>query len=74
MTFKCSYLSEVGIYGTNEDNTVLSVKDGRLVKNYRLDESPDTGDSSINVKYVVAILLLTLGLILLIMPKKRKIN
>lgn len=71
ITFETSHLSYFGIYTTGEDNLVLNVKDGKLVKNYRLDESPDTGDHSFSVYYVIAILLLSVGLIMVFSRKKR---
>lgn len=71
ITFETSHLSYVGIYGINDENVTLNMKDGKLVRNYRLDKSPDTGDSSIPVKYVAAIGLLAFGvLLILIKPKK----
>ena len=71
ITFETSHLSYFGIYTTGDDNMVLNVKDGKLVKNYRLDESPDTGDHSFSVYYVIAILLLSVGLIMVFSRKKR---
>ena len=71
ITFETKHLSYFGVYATGEDNLVLNVKDGKVVKNYRLDESPDTGDKSFSIYYVYAILLLSVGLIL-IFAKKRE--
>ncbi len=47
------------------------VIDGKLVKNYRLDDSPETGDQSFSVYYVYSILLVAIGLILILYRKKR---
>ena len=73
ITFETKHLSYFGVYATGEDNLVLNVKDGKVVKNYRLDDSPDTGDKSFSIYYVYAILLLSLGLIL-ILAKKREVK
>ena len=73
ITFETKHLSYFGVYATGEDNLVLNVKDGKVVKNYRLDDSPDTGDKSFSIYYVYAILLLSLGLIL-IFAKKREVK
>lgn len=73
ITFETNHLSYVGIYGINDENVTLNMKDGKLVRNYRLDKSPDTGDSSIPIKYVAAICLLAMG-VLLILIKPRKIH
>ena len=72
ITFETSHLSYVGIYGIGEENVTLNVKDGKLVYNYRLDASPETGDSSFSINYVAAIAMLAVGaLLILIKPRKK---
>lgn len=74
ITFETSHLSYFGIYGIDDENVTLKLKDGRLVSDYRLDKSPDTGDYSIPIKYVVAILLLSLGIIMVLLKPRKKIT
>jgi len=74
LTFETSHLSYVGIYGIDDENITLNVKEGRLVRNVRLDKSPDTGDNSIPIKYIVAVLLLSLGIIMVLLKPRRKIS
>lgn len=71
ITFKTNHLSYFGIYSTGDDNLVLNIKDGKLVKNYRLDESPDTGDKGFSIYYVYSILLVSTGLILILYKRKK---
>lgn len=73
ITFETSHLSYVGIYGIGDENVTLNVKDGKLVYNYRLDASPETGDNSFPIKYVVAIAMVAIGsLMILLRPRRRK--
>lgn len=74
ITFATSHLSYIGVYCNGND--ILSLKDGKLIQNHRLDNSPETGDESIPINYVIAISLLAIGMILLIMkePKYRKLK
>lgn len=72
ITFATTHLSYVGIY-TNGDG-VLTLKDGRLVQNHRLDSSPDTGDYSIPVNYVIAVAMFSTGLILILIRTPRRRN
>lgn len=73
LTIQAQHLSYIGIYGIDDENITLNMKDGRLVKNYRLDASPETGDHTASIKVVGCIALLSVGiLLLLIKPKKRQ--
>ena len=72
LTFETSHLSYFGIYSTDKDNIVLNLKDGKIVKNYRLDSSPDTGDKSISIYYVLSVLLCSTGLLLMLVKGKKK--
>lgn len=72
LTFETSHLSYFGIYSTDKDNIVLNLKDGKIVKNYRLDSSPDTGDKSLSIYYVLSILLCSTGLLLMLVKGKKK--
>lgn len=74
ITFETTHLSYIGIYGNDEENVLLNVKDGQLVRDYRLDKSPDTGDSSIPVKYVGAVFLLSVGVLLVLINPRKKNN
>lgn len=75
VTFTTNHLSYFGIYGNENDNVVLSLKDGKLIKEYRLDKSPNTGDNSLSVFYVISIALISLGLLIIVInPKKKVIN
>lgn len=69
LTFETGHASLFGVYGIEEDNLVLNIKDGQLVKNYKLDESPETGDKSIPIKYILALALLASGCAILIFRK-----
>ena len=72
ITFATGHLSYVGIY-CNESDTTLNLKDGRLVKNQKLDDSPDTGDLSININYVIALGMGALGLLLILTGRKKRL-
>ena len=50
---------------------VLVLKNGKLITNYKKDESPDTGDYSLPVNYVIAVGLAALGAIFLLCRKKK---
>lgn len=71
ITFRTNHLSYVGIYCNNGDST-LNVKDGRLVKNVKLDNSPNTGDNGIAIRYVLALALASSGLLLMLIRGKKK--
>jgi len=70
ITFETGHLSYFGIYSTEDENVVLNLKDGKLVKDYRLDTSPDTGDKSLPIYYVASLALVCIGLILILIKKK----
>ena len=71
ITFKTTHLSEFAIYATGDESASLSLKNGKLVTNYKKDESPDTGDYSLPVTYVIAVGLAALGAIFLLCRKKK---
>lgn len=70
ITFTTNHLSKFGIYATDGDSGRSILKNGKTVKNYKKDASPDTGDRSIPVNVIVAFLLLCLGVFCLIYKKK----
>lgn len=70
ISFSTSHLSPFGIYSTGSDSTTSILKNGKTVTNYKKDASPDTGDSSIPVKYVGAFACLCIGLFALIYRRK----
>ncbi|MCR5799566.1 MAG: leucine-rich repeat domain-containing protein [Lachnospiraceae bacterium] len=74
ITFETSHASYFGIYGIDEENVTLNMRDGKLVKNYRLDKSPDTGDDSIPIKYVAAIALGAIGSLFIFARKRVKLS
>ena len=73
ISFTTNHLSYYGIYSTDSSNGRSILKSGRTVKNYRKDASPDTGDYSIPIKYVIAVLILCSGLFMLIYRKPQKV-
>ena len=73
VSFECSHLSFYGMYEVKEGSAGLSLKNGRLVKNYKLDDSPHTGDDSIPIQYVIALLLLSSGLFLVLFKRSRRL-
>lgn len=70
ITFTTTHLSDFAIYATGDESVSLSLKNGKLVTNYNKDESPNTGDNSLPVNYVIAVLLAALGAIFLLCKKK----
>jgi len=71
ITFNTTHLSDFAIYATGEESASLSLKNGKLITNYKKDESPDTGDYSLPVNYVIAVGLAALGAIFLLCRKKK---
>ena len=49
---------------------IKDIKNGKLITNYKKDESPDTGDYSLPVNYVIAVGLAALGAIFLLCRKE----
>ncbi len=70
LTFTTNHLSHFGIYATDGDTGRSILRNGQTVKNYKLDDSPNTGDSGLNVRYVIAFLVACLGLFFVIYKKK----
>lgn len=62
ITFKTDHLSEFAVYVTKTNQVSLSLEDGVLKTSHRKDASPDTGDYSIPVTYVIALGLACTGL------------
>ena len=71
ISFTTNHLSYYGIYATDSGSSRSILKNGRTVKNYKKDASPDTGDMSIPVRYVVAFMLLCAGLFAIVYKGKR---
>lgn len=71
ITFSTTHLSDYAIYATGEDTVSLSLENGKLVQNYKKDESPDTGDYSLPVNYVFAAGISLIGAALFISRKKK---
>lgn len=74
LVFNASHLSQYAVYATGNETTTLNLKNGKLVKNYKLDESPDTGDYSIPIKFVCALAVFLIGLICIFYKGKRKVT
>ena len=72
ITFEVSHLSEYAIYSTGAETVTLNVKDGKLINNLKKDDSPDTGDYSLPVQYVLATFILSLSLLLFFWKSKSK--
>lgn len=68
--FTMNHLGKVGIYATGADNSSRILKNGKTVKNYKLDDSPNTGDMSLPVRGVISLGLLSAGLFLVIYKKR----
>lgn len=71
ITFAATHLSDYAIYATQDNAVSLSLENGKLVQNYKKDESPDTGDHSLPVNYVFALGVSLIGIILLLYRKKK---
>ncbi len=71
ITFAATHLSDYAIYATGDSAVSLSLENGKLVQNYKKDESPDTGDHSLPVNYVFALGVSLIGIILLLYRKKK---
>ena len=71
ITFATTHLSDYAIYATGDNAVSLSLENGKIVQNYKLDESPDTGDNSLPVNYVFAVGISLIGIILLLYRKKK---
>ncbi len=71
ITFTTTHLSDYAIYATGDRAVSLTLENGKLVQNYKKDESPDTGDNSLPVNYVFAFGISLIGIILLLYRKKK---
>ena len=69
--FTATHLSDYAVYATGDESVSLSLENGKLVQNYKKDESPDTGDHSLPVNYVFALGVSLIGIILLLYRKKK---
>ena len=69
--FKTTHLSDYAIYATGDEAVSLSLENGKLVKNYKKDASPDTGDNSLPVNYVFALGISLIGIILILYRRKK---
>lgn len=70
ISFTTNHLSYYGIYAINGNNKRAILKNGTTVKNYKMDASPDTGDFSIPLNYVLAFLLVCSGLFMLLYRRR----
>lgn len=70
ITFTTSHLSHFGIYATDGDTGRSILRNGQTVRNYKLDDSPNTGDHSVNVRYVIAFLVACVGLFMVVYKRK----
>ena len=71
LSFAVSHLSNFGIYSTDSDSSRMILKNGKTVRNYKLDDSPNTGDESLAVKYVVAFMIGCIGLFMTLYRRRR---
>ncbi len=70
ISFSTNHLSYFGIYATDASSATSILKSGKIVTDYKKDASPNTGDSSIPIRYVGAFLLLCSGLFVFIYSGK----
>ena len=73
ITFTTTHLSDYAIYATGNEAASLSLQNGKLVTNFKKDESPDTGDYSLPVNYVISVGMAALGMIFILCRKKKEI-
>lgn len=70
ISFNTNHLSFYGIYATDGDTSKAIIKNGNTIKNYKLDDSPNTGDFSINIRYVIVFLLVCSGLFMIFFRRR----
>lgn len=70
ISFTTSHLSYYGIYATDGNSSRSILKNGTTVKNYKMDASPDTGDISLPIRYVLVFLFTCIGLYLILYRKR----
>ena len=68
--FTMSHMGKVGIYATGADNSSVILKSGKTVRNYKLDDSPNTGDMSLPIRAVISLGLFAAGLFLVVYKKR----
>ena len=73
ITFETSHLSDFAIYATGDESVSLHVKDGKVIRNLKKDDSPNTGDYSIPVKYPLALGIACIALILFFWKGKKRV-
>jgi hypothetical protein len=73
ITFTTTHLSDYAIYATGKEASSLTLQNGKLVTNFKKDESPDTGDYSLPVNYVISVGLAALGMLFILCRKKKEI-
>ena len=70
LDFTMSHMGKVGIYATGADNSSVILKSGKTVRNYKLDDSPNTGDMSLPIRAVISLGLFAAGLFLVVYKKR----
>lgn len=70
ISFSATHLSDYAIYATGESTVSLALENGKLVQNFKKDDSPDTGDHSLPVNYVFAAGMCLIGAALLVYRRK----
>ena len=70
LTFYATHLSDYAVYATGNETTTLNIKNGKLVNNLKKDASPNTGDSSFPIKYVLAVAVMCCGLLCFFWKKR----
>ena len=73
ISFTTTHLSDYAIYATGNETASLSLQNDKLVTNFKKDESPDTGDYSLPVNYVISVGLAAIGMICILCRKKKEI-
>ncbi|MGN0301005.1 MAG: leucine-rich repeat domain-containing protein, partial [Lachnospiraceae bacterium] len=68
--FTMSHMGKVGIYATGADNSSVILKSGKTVRNYKLDDSPNTGDMSLPIRAVISLGLFAAGLFMVVYKKR----
>lgn len=72
ISFTTSHLSDFAIFATGENSVSLKLENGKIVRNFKKDVSPDTGDYSIPVQYMIAAAMCFVSLFLFLYKGKRK--
>lgn len=69
--FTTTHLSDYAIYGTGDKVVSLTLEEGKIIPNFKKDESPDTGDNSLPVNFVFALGVALIGVSMLLYRKKK---